>query len=257
MLQVLDMLKCSLLSKTPLSDLFLRKQKQPSLESYKFFPCNLENESNIQIKVKLVMRKSDGKVLYAQGEKDFADLILSFLSFPLGAVVRVLGGISSIGFGSIDSLYKSIVNLVEFKYFVSDEIKYRLVDPKLAPLFKYSQNLLPVENPRSCYYCFYQDENYELSILYHKFFITDEYKTQWGKYEDLEVEPPRGSNEGYLNGPRAYMATDDLVLTPWSPIAALHLINHLQIPITDIKEKLVIVCSTSKFINIKIFCSVF
>jgi hypothetical protein len=183
------------------------------------------------------MRKSDGKVLYAQGEKHFADILLSFLSFPLGAVVRVLGGICSIG--NIDSLYKSIVDLVECKYFVSQKAKNRIVDPHLAPIFKYSQNVLPVENPCVRYNCFYQGYNYEQSIKFDKFFITDEYRSEWGKYEMLEVETQRVSYEGYVKGPRAYMVTDDLVLTPWSPISALHLINHLEIPITDIKEKLV------------------
>jgi hypothetical protein len=226
------MLKCSLLSKTTLTYLFLRKQ--PSFESYTFFPFDLENKCSIQINVKLVMRKSDGKVLYAQGERDFADLLLSFLSFPLGAVVRVLGGICSVG--NIDSLYKSIVDLVESKYFVSQEAKNRLVDPKLAPLFKFSQNMFPVEDPCMRYYCFYKGTNYENGS---NLFITDEYRSEWGKYEMLEVETQRVSYEGYVKGPRAYMVTDDLVLTPWSPISALHLINHLEIPITDIKEKLV------------------
>jgi hypothetical protein len=89
------------------------------------------------------------------------------------------------------------------------------------------------------YYCFYQDQNYKQSISSDRFFITDEYRSEWGKYEMLEVETQRVSYEGYVKGPRAYMVTDDLVLTPWSPISALHLINHLEIPITDIKEKLV------------------
>jgi hypothetical protein len=203
------------------------------LESYKFFPCDLEKECNIQIKVKLVIRKSDGKVVYAQAEQDFADLLLSFLSFPLGAVVCVLGGICSIA--NIDCLYKSVVDLVESKYFVSEKAKNRLVDPPLAPVFKYSQKIFPVENPRVGYYCFYQDENYKQSINCNRFFLTDEYRSEWGKYEKLEVESPTG----YVKGPRAYMATDDLVLTPWSQISALHLINNLEIPLHDLKEKLV------------------
>ncbi|MCI11140.1 DUF674 family protein, partial [Trifolium medium] len=56
---VLGMLKCSMLSNNTLTHLFLRKQ--PSLKGYKFVPCDLENKWNIEIKAKLVMRKSDGK----------------------------------------------------------------------------------------------------------------------------------------------------------------------------------------------------
>jgi hypothetical protein len=215
--------------------LFLRKQ--PSFESYKFFPCYLENKFNIQINVKIVMRKSDGKVLYAQGEKYFADILLSFPSFPLGAVVRVLGGNCSIG--NIDSLYKSIVDLVESKYFMSQEAKNRLVDPHLALLFINIQKIIPVEKPNFGYDCYYQGYNYEQSIKDDKFFITDKCRSEWGKSVMLEVELPKASDEGYVKGPRAYMVTDDLVFTPWSPISALHLINHLEIPLNDIKEKLI------------------
>jgi hypothetical protein len=189
-----------------LTDLFLRKQ--PSFESYKFFPCYLENKSNIQINVKIVMRKSDGKVLYAQGEKYFADILLSFLSFPLGAVVRVLGGNCSIG--NIDSLYKSIVDLVESKYFMSQEAKNRLVDPHLALLFINIQKIIPVEKPNFGYDCYYQGYNYEQSIKDDKFFITDKCRSEWGKSVMLEVELPKASDEGYVKGPRAYMVTDDL-----------------------------------------------
>ncbi|MCH83500.1 DUF674 family protein [Trifolium medium] len=56
---------------------------------------------------------------------------------------------------------------------------------------------------------------------------------------EVKLESQRGCYEGYVKGPRAYMATDDLVLTPWSPISAFHLINHLEIPLNDLKEKLV------------------
>jgi len=232
------MLKCSLLSKTTLTDLFLGKK--PSLKSYRFFSCDVKNNFNIQINVKLVTRKSDGRILYAQGEQDFADLLLSFLAFPLGGVVRKLGGHCSVG--NIDSLYKSIINLDETKYLVSKEAKNRLVDPHLALKFKLSKEILPIDEPcvRS-YYCYYESENYEKSVTYNKFFITDECRSdeKSGTYKLLLLfaESPRGSDEGYVKGPRAYMATDDLVLTPWSPISALHLINHLEVPLNDLKEK--------------------
>ncbi|GAU49674.1 hypothetical protein TSUD_177190 [Trifolium subterraneum] len=58
----------------------------------RFLNFDVENSTNIQISVKLVMRKSDGRILYAQGEEDFADMLLSFLTFPLGGIVRKLKG---------------------------------------------------------------------------------------------------------------------------------------------------------------------
>ncbi|XP_058741677.1 uncharacterized protein LOC131614067 [Vicia villosa] len=229
--KVVDMLKCSLLSSTTLTDIFLRKK--PSLENYKFFSYHQENCCDIQIIVKLVVRKSNGKILYAQGEQDFANLLLSFLSYPLGGVVGVLGGNCSVS--NIDSLYKSIVDLDETKYLMSKEAKNRLVDSRLSKVFQSGKQILPIDNPPAQYYFFYQGANYQQSLRENKYFISDANRSDWGKFEVLEAELPKGSNEGYVKGPRAYMATDDLVLTPWSPISAL-LFNQLQIPLTDLKE---------------------
>ncbi|KAL2336552.1 hypothetical protein Fmac_010998 [Flemingia macrophylla] len=59
--KVLDLLKCSLLSKSPLTDFFLKKQS--FLEWNCFSPCEVANSGlSIKAEVKLVKRKSDGKV---------------------------------------------------------------------------------------------------------------------------------------------------------------------------------------------------
>jgi hypothetical protein len=89
------------------------------------FINNLDKE--ITITLNLVIKKSDKKILYAQGEKDFADILLSFLTFPLGAIVHVLGENSSLG--SLDTLYQSIINLDENKYLSSGQVKRGLVYP--------------------------------------------------------------------------------------------------------------------------------
>lgn len=86
-----------------------------------FFSCDDENISNIQITIQLVIRKSDEKILFAHGEQDFVDLLLSFLAYPLGGVVGKLKGNSSIR--SIDGLYKRIIELDENKSFMSKEAK--------------------------------------------------------------------------------------------------------------------------------------
>jgi hypothetical protein len=53
--------------------------KKPSIGVSRFLLSDVEISSNIQIILKLVIRKSDGKVLCAQGEQDFANLLLSFI----------------------------------------------------------------------------------------------------------------------------------------------------------------------------------
>jgi len=215
---------------------------KPSIERSLFSACEVENDLNtdIQITVELVVRKSDGKILFAHGEQDFADLLLCFLSFPLGGVVRKLGGYSSIG--SIDGLYKTIVELDENKCFKSKEAKNRLVDPHLAKEYTSSKQILPINQSRVNYYCYYQGQDSRRSIIDRQFFITNEYKRDEGKYVQMclvKDNKNTRSNEGYLKGPRTYLATDDLVIGPSSPISVLLLINRLQIPLDDLKRKVV------------------
>ncbi|MCH85602.1 DUF674 family protein, partial [Trifolium medium] len=115
--QMLDLLKYCLLSKSPLTDLFL--EKEPFIEETSFSTCDNPYNSGNGIKLKIFLTKADGEILFAQGEEDFADFLFSFLTFPLGGVVRMLEGNSSLG--SIDSLYKSIIDLDGYKYLMSNE----------------------------------------------------------------------------------------------------------------------------------------
>jgi hypothetical protein len=69
------------------------------------------------IEVKTMVRKSNNKILYVLGEEDFADLLLLFLTFPLGGVENMLNGNS--GLDNIDNLFKSMVDLDPQRYFKS------------------------------------------------------------------------------------------------------------------------------------------
>lgn len=233
--QVLDLLKCALLSKSPLTDSFLGKK--PSLKRSKIFFYDIKNNSNIEFSLKLVIRKSAGKILFAEGEQDFADFLVSFLAFPLGGVVRILGGNCSLG--SIDELYKSIAGFDENKYLTSIEAKTRLVNPHLATQFNLIKQILPVQ----------QHVDYTISpygpYVYHtggdnEIFVSDEIIAGKNKFKAERLPGNRVSSkpsEGYFKGPAMYVVTDDLVISPSSLISNLSLIN--QIPVDDLMEKVV------------------
>nr|KYP66512.1 hypothetical protein KK1_012808 [Cajanus cajan] len=219
--KVLDMLECSLLSKSALTDLFLSKNLLDDTEKLSFSPVVVENSSNVQIKVKLVMRKSDGKILFAEGEEDFADFLLSFLTLPLGGVVRRLGGCSSLG--CIDALYKSVVDLDE-KYYISKEEKNMLVGPRITAMFQssISKQMLPICEQTAQFDCHVKDDI----------------------YKDMNFVDPKsstGSHKGFAKGPAIFMATDDLFVTPMSPILGLSLLNQLNLSLNDLKEKVVVI----------------
>ena len=48
------------------------------------------NESTIQ--VTLLCSKANGRVLYLEAGKDFVDILLSFLTLPVGTVIKLLSG---------------------------------------------------------------------------------------------------------------------------------------------------------------------
>uniref|UniRef100_A0A3Q7XX29 Uncharacterized protein LOC101500403 n=1 Tax=Cicer arietinum TaxID=3827 RepID=A0A3Q7XX29_CICAR len=238
-LHVLDLLKCSLFSKTALTHLFLR-EKQRFINWWRAYPCPVEDNSNsnIEITVKLVIRKSDGRLLYAQGGQDFAKMLLSFLTIPLGGIVPFLRGSS---LGSINTLYKSVANLDEDEYFVSEEAKDRIVDPQLAgQYFDLSKDILSDQRGEiEGYYCYYQLRNYDTKgIGPNQVFLTDRLisnEKDWRyMYASSDVY-----NEVYVKGPRVYVATDDLVIAPLSPISLVSLINRFETPFEDLKEKVV------------------
>jgi hypothetical protein len=184
-----------------------------------------------KITLNLVIRKSDKKILYAQGEKDFAEILLSFLMFPLGAIVRIFGENSSLG--SIDTLYKSAVNMDDSKYLLSKEAKSRLVHP-YATLHFNSQELLvscPSDNySYAQYYFYYQDESCKQSTIDDKIFVSKEFMIDAAKQSRLvRHESVTGCHVGLVKGPAMYVLTDDLIFAPSVPISTLYLINQLGI----------------------------
>jgi len=221
-----------------MTDVFLAKK--PSLERPLFLSTVCAYYDNVNITLSLVIRKSDEKILYAQVEQDFADILLSFLTFPLGSIVRVLGENSSLG--SIDTLYRSVVNLDENKYFVSKEAKNRLVDPSVAMQFNSSKFILARLKDDSRYYFYYQYENCKPSISNDRCFISNEFKNDGKKDREVKLvytDSATGSHNGFVEGPVMYVVTDDLILAPSSPISSLYLINRFETPLNDVKEKVV------------------
>ncbi|CAJ1801193.1 unnamed protein product [Sphenostylis stenocarpa] len=241
--QVLDLLKCSLLSKTTLTDFFF--VNKPLLISSNFIAPPAGWSNNFRIKVKIVARKSNRKILYAEGAEDFAEFLLSFLTLPLGGVVRMLSAISSVG--NVDNLFNSIYDLDEEKYFISKEEKYMLVDPNVAPQFLSSicKQLLPICEQASHYYCEYQSIALtgRTSPLQFRLNEDQEYEDYDNKenYQKMKLVDPKSSSgrlfKVHASLPALFMVTDDLVVTRASLTSGQMLVNRLKIPLRDVEEK--------------------
>ncbi|QCE15149.1 hypothetical protein DEO72_LG11g2158 [Vigna unguiculata] len=237
--KVLDLLKCSLLSKSCLTDFLL--EKKPIIQAPTFFSRSAENNSSIKFKLKLVIRKSDGKFLYAQGDKDFADMVLSFLTFPLGGVVRKLGGNSCVG--SIDGLYKSVSGIDENLYFMSKAAKNRLVDPCLFPQLKLSIQILPIlDSSELKYLVYHRYIDFGKKSFVHYLKADESVPANASNSNFLSLsgsESPGISDKGIVKGSKMFSVTDDLVVAPSSLFADLNLISSLNTSFLDVKEKVV------------------
>ena len=162
------------------------------------------------ITLKVMVKKSDKKVLFAEGEEDFIDFLFSFLTIPLGSVGYLLSGETCMG--SIDNLYRSISSLKVGRYFKSDLLSSMTSEFKLPSGYTCRSQLFPLH----CNYNSYD------KIGTHYLYMAD----------------PR-SGEGFISGPTSFMVTDDLNVTPFSSISSISNLNQLGNPLSDIEEHVV------------------
>ncbi|CAL0302649.1 unnamed protein product [Lupinus luteus] len=244
--QLIDLLKCSLVSKTPLTDVFIHKKPCPQKSDIKIaYPSgDITDEQCIRMKMKILYQKTDGKILCAHGKENFGNFLLSILTFPLGAVLRMLEGNSSMG--SADALYKSVVDLNE-DLFHSKEVKAKLVDLGVAPQFNLSNQLLPIyEFKAPEYYCvsdiYYQNHPNDIYLSSEDLKSLNNYcKTQYFRHVNAVdmVDPisESESSKGFVKGPILYAATNDLVVSPISSFSLLSLSNNLHTSLGEIDVK--------------------
>ncbi|XP_073158514.1 uncharacterized protein [Henckelia pumila] len=101
----------------------------------------------VKFSLKVVMIKGRNKVLYAEIDSDFADVILSFLTFPLGTIARLF--IKHYGntpiLGSLNSLYAGLFNL-DGSHFGTEAGRLMLLNPRNASQFLCSTLKLQIDD---------------------------------------------------------------------------------------------------------------
>ncbi|GJX76708.1 hypothetical protein Tco_0323519 [Tanacetum coccineum] len=143
-----NLLKWSLLTNNPLTTLVNGGSKPSPYSSciedatLDNLPSLFSNSAQPHLTVKLLTHKSKKKVLCAEVDNSFVEMLLSFLTIPLGAV-KVLTKDTSSPVG-INNLYKSISTLGDENYLKSDDIKNMLLSPKLAAIYFHATDLLPI-----------------------------------------------------------------------------------------------------------------
>jgi hypothetical protein len=190
-----------------------------------------QSERNGETSVRLVVCKSKKVVCYAEASKDFVDLLFSFLTIPLGYLMNEKHGGQSKG--CIHHLYDSVIDLDATKYLKSNDIKEILLNPEIAPGSGYKNQPLGVKEAVDNQQYYYQ--------WYSSTSIRTESKCPHGSICPLlTIMDPKSpykegtEGDGFLLDPAMFTVSDDLVVTPISPVSELSLLEKLKIPLNDI-----------------------
>ncbi|XP_031266141.1 uncharacterized protein LOC116124561 [Pistacia vera] len=244
---ILTLLKCSMVSKKPLTETLLKRNSAPKF-SIEDFDQNIyvestveEPESNVvgKIHVKLIISKSKKMVCCAEASEKFVDLVSSFLTVPLGYIIKEMQ--NSISKGSLTNLYNSVQELDVDKYLKSNEHKEMLISPKLAPDFSYENHPLGIKEGLHPTYSIrgYNGYNYGMKLTSDGEIPSAFPSTSDGQV--LIVKDPKShfkeaTRGGFVAGPAMFTVTDNLIITPMSQVQSLSLLNKLKVPLSDTEE---------------------
>ncbi|XP_009630965.1 uncharacterized protein [Nicotiana tomentosiformis] len=235
--EVIHLLARSFISKTPLSDVFLPKQKQKRArvdtitmsEFGNLLPISEIGASNNakKLELKLTLRKSTNKVLCAEAGNEFVDFLFNFLTIPLGSIEDALKGSS--GLECIDNFYKS-VEILDSKWFntppkrnsyiseenLNDNLKTMLLKPGIAPHHKSEYQLLQISEGKSEIYNLYDPRYYD--------FVRNSYRHKFQKF---------------AKEPSLFYVMDNLEVRPLSSTSTICLLQELNVPMNDIEEQMI------------------
>ncbi|WCJ20389.1 hypothetical protein M5689_002624 [Euphorbia peplus] len=228
--EVIDLLKRSLVSKEALTQTFVKKNELHRENlcrwiSYSSFTKNFrirEAENGRKIGVKLFISKSKKMVCFAEVGEDFVDLVYTFLIIPLGHVLKQMKS-GPILDACVDNLYRSIEDL-DVEFFQSTNEKEVLLNPKIAPKFGYENQLIGVEEV-SCDVFFNKTSIFGVKV----------------KDPKIPTQKEDKSNGGFMAGPAKFTVTDNLDVIPISPVSGVSILNHLDVPWSDVQERYVLV----------------
>ncbi|XP_075475571.1 uncharacterized protein LOC142506256 [Primulina tabacum] len=230
--QIMELLKGSLVSKTPITDMvhLISSATTTSNEGKEFSAYDLPkskrrkhiSSDSKRITVKVLVQKSTNRFLLAQARKDFIDLLFSLLAIPLGSVQSLLG--RNTCFGSINNLFWSMRDLELLKHI---KIIFGLIKPKIPPHYLSLHQVFSLDKKSSPMIYKQQDSNRVKSFGS---------ASPGSGYTQMKMIDPKGE-DGFVKGPTTFMVSDDMVVSPTSSTFIITTLNHLKIPIHDVEEK--------------------
>lgn len=245
----MNLLKHTLTSHEPLTNTFFassskNKDNQPNqlASAVRAMPCTSDNR---KLDVKVIQSKSQKNIIFAETNGDFVDFIFSFLTMPLGSVVKLLGPNSFAG--RVGNLYKSVENL---------DCMSVLLDPGIAHQFSCLNqplNIPEVQPPPTTYYYGIGTPKTEYSRSLHRYIqggVISKSKGSIYKAKSLIAMEPRSLNgsrddaTGFVKRAALYGIGDDLRVKPLSSDSFLSYLKDLSLPLDDLEVKVISIGET-------------
>ncbi|ONK63455.1 uncharacterized protein A4U43_C07F15330 [Asparagus officinalis] len=245
--EILTLLRRFLVSNSPLTDLVFKNMGvtddvSKGIGIKKMIQVKREGNTEAESKethINLILNKSTNKVSFVEVGEEFMNIIFSFLTLPLGSLIKLQTKKSFLG--CVDNLYQSAENL-SLDNFKSEECKNILIFPKLAPFFGYTGSMLEMDeialreprdfSCRGCYACFWKNNNTDCTASECAHGVKRAY------FRLLNPKSPEGSTEsggGYAKG--SFLVTTDLCVYQLSASSSIQIIKNLDISLSDLAMK--------------------
>ncbi|KAL5580857.1 hypothetical protein UlMin_013299 [Ulmus minor] len=237
--EIVNLLICSFVSKSTLSETFLKCKPAPEFinpilfpersidQSQRFEDLKINQENSVTLK--LMISKSKKKVCYAEADMDFVNLLFNFLTVPLGHVVKKIQN-SSFN-GCVNLLYKS-VQVLDEHVFKDKNSEKMVLRSSLALGCWYRNDLLGIEKSVDVSYY------YALKNRFPKIYSAPPCSSS-GVYTFSTMNSTSPTDGGFLRGHKMFIVTDKLVIAPISSELCFSILEEMKVHFTDIEEKIV------------------
>jgi hypothetical protein len=197
------------------------------------------NQSDDQVPLTVLVNKQKSEVVYAEAGKDFVDVLLSFLTLPLGTIARLVAkesNIEAVQFGSISSLYQSVSDLGE-EYLWNKTCKEMLLQPRNSKEDHCEKMKLNIDETEILQFYVCENDNCRSENGYYASTFSDQ-KCICGKL--LNSGRKRGSTtdkNGFVNETSTFIISDDLSVMSNLLGTSLNLFQKLGVNDIDAIDK--------------------
>ncbi|KAK1418513.1 hypothetical protein QVD17_27658 [Tagetes erecta] len=196
-------------------------------------------ENKAKISIKVFVDKVKNRVLYAEADHTFVDILFHFLTLPMGTIVRLMEKHDTDknfeAIGSFNNLYQSLNDLPEF-YFPSEECKFMLLNPRSVSYYHCKNLKLNIDDtvPMRYYTC--------LSCLNKPFTVFFSFcnKAKCSHCGSVMNSPRNYYPDDIVGGgvfvsdTATYIVTDDLSVLPYTSESVFNLLT--SIGVTDMSH---------------------